>query len=115
MDFEYLLEIEFCLQISLKKWADFQNLYINLACLSGCLFVLYPINVKMAEPIGPTFFVGSRVTPERFMDDQIFKKNFSIKIRFLKILKIHKVFYKIREIFCFCFTMSSKKKCLQMK
>ena len=47
------------------------NLYINL---SVCLFVcLYPINVKTAEPIGPEFFVGSRVTPGKFMDDQIFK------------------------------------------
>jgi len=35
------------------------HLYINLACLFGCLFVcLYPINVKTAEPIGPKFFVG---------------------------------------------------------
>ena len=33
-----------------------QHLYINLACLSGCLFVcLYPINVKTAEPIRPNF------------------------------------------------------------
>jgi len=36
------------------------NQYINLACLSVCLFVclfvcVYPINVKTAEPIGPTF------------------------------------------------------------
>ena len=32
--------------------------------LSGWVFVcLYPINVITAEPIGPTFFVGSRVTP----------------------------------------------------
>ena len=49
-------------------------LYINLACLSVCLFVclfvciqlfvcLYPINVKTAQPIGPKFFVGTRVTP----------------------------------------------------
>ena len=41
------------------------SLYINLACLSGCLFVcLYPINVKTAEPIGPKFFVGHHVTTE---------------------------------------------------
>ena len=32
--------------------------------LSVCLFVcLYPINVKTAEPIGPNFVVGPRVTP----------------------------------------------------
>ena len=40
------------------------NLYINLACLSVCLFVcLYPINVKTAKPIGPKFFVGPHVSP----------------------------------------------------
>ena len=33
-------------------------------CLSVCPSVcLYPINVETAEPIGPKFFVGSRVTP----------------------------------------------------
>ena len=42
----------------------YSHLYINLACLSVCLSVcLYPINVKTAEPIGPKFFVGSRVAP----------------------------------------------------
>jgi len=35
-------------------------LYINLACLSVCL---YPINIKTAEPIGPKFFVGHLGTP----------------------------------------------------
>ena len=35
------------------------HLSINLACLFVCL---YPINVKTAEPIGPKFFVGHRVT-----------------------------------------------------
>ena len=40
------------------------NLYINLACLSVCLFVcLYPVNVKTTKPIGPKFFVGPHVTP----------------------------------------------------
>ena len=33
-----------------------------------------------------------------------FQKFASIKIRFLKILKVHEIFfYKIREIVCFCF------------
>ena len=53
------------------------HLYINLACLSGCLFVcLYPINVKTAEPIGPNFFVGPDITwaPGRFMNDTNRKK-----------------------------------------
>ena len=34
-------------------------LYINVACLSVCL---YTINVRTAEPIGPKFFVGHHVT-----------------------------------------------------
>ncbi len=40
-------------------------------CLSVCL---YPINVKTAEPIGPKFFVGARVTPVKVYGDQNFKK-----------------------------------------
>ena len=44
-------------------------LYINLDCLSVCLFVcLYPINVKTAEPIGPKFFVGHHVTTGKVYD-----------------------------------------------
>ena len=80
-------------------------LYINLACPSVCLFVcLYPINVKTAEPIGPKFFVGHQVTPGKVYGWSNFQKLVSIKIRFLKILKIHEIFFlKIREIFCFWF------------
>ena len=43
--------------------------------LSVCLFVcLYPINVKTAEPIGPKFFVGSRVTPQKVYGWSNFQK-----------------------------------------
>ena len=60
--------------------------------LSGWVFVcLYPINVKTAEPIGPKFFVGSRETPGKVYN---FQKFASIKIRFLKILKIHEIFFE---------------------
>ena len=38
------------------------SLYINLACLSVCL---YPINVKTAEPIRPEFCVEPHVAPEK--------------------------------------------------
>ena len=46
--------------LQLSSWFVKKILYINLACLSGCLFVclsvcLYPINLKTAEPIGPKF------------------------------------------------------------
>ena len=37
------------------------------ACLSSRLFVcLYPINVKTAEPIGPKFSEGPRLTSANF-------------------------------------------------
>ena len=40
-------------------------------CLSVCLSVcLYPINVKMTEPIGPTFFMATHMTTGKFMDRQ---------------------------------------------
>ena len=53
---------------------------------------LYPINVKMAKPIGPKFFVGPQGS---FLEDRI---------------------YKVREIFvCFYFTMNTKRKCSQLK
>ena len=66
--------------------------------LSVCLFVclsvcLYPINVKTAEPIGPKFFVGSRVTPGKVYGWSNLQKCASIKIRFLKFLKIHEFFF----------------------
>ena len=68
-----------------------------------CLFVcLYPINVKTAEPIGPKFFVGHHVIPGKVYRWLNFQKFASIKIRFLKILKIHEIFL------CFCFTMYTK-------
>ena len=81
-------------------------LHINLACLSGCLSVcLYPINVKTAEPIGPKFFEGSRVTPGKVYGWSNFQKFASLNFQVLKILKIHESeaplkpsIYKEREI-----------------
>ena len=81
-------------------------------CLSVCL---YPRNVKTAEPIGPKFFVGSRVTPGKVYGWSNFQKFASIKIRFLNNLKIHDFFLNPRTFFCFRFTMYTKKKCLSVK
>ena len=39
------------------------------------------------------------------MDNQIFKQFASIKIRFLKILKIQNIFLKIRDFFLFVFVL----------
>ena len=74
------------------------NLYINLACLGVCLFVclsvcFYPINIKTAKPIGPKFFVGHHVIPGKVYEWSNFQKFASIKIRFLKIFKIHVFFW----------------------
>ena len=95
------------------------NLYINLACLSGCLFVcLYPINVKTAEPIGPKFFMGHHVTTGKVYEWSKFQIFVSIKIRsslnFQKFWKSTKFFVKIRELFLFCFTMYTKTRCSQL-
>ena len=59
------------------------HLYINLACLSVCLFVcLYPINAKTAEPIGSKFCVGPDVVPGKVYEWSKLKKLASNKIRF---------------------------------
>ena len=52
------------------------NLYINLACLSVCRFVclLYSIDVKTAEPIGPKFFVGHHMTQGKVYGGSNFQK-----------------------------------------
>ena len=97
------------------------HLYINLACLLFvCLFVclLYPINVKTAEPIGSKFFVGHLGTPGKVYEKSKFQIFVSIKIRsslnFLKFWKSAKFFVKIRELFLFCFMMYTKRTCLQL-
>ena len=51
-------------KIQLNKGTHKSFIYIYILCLSVCFF-LYPINVKTAEPIGPKFFVGSRVTSRK--------------------------------------------------
>ena len=49
-----------------------QSLYIF--SLSSLFWCLYPINVKTADPIGPKFFEGSRVTPGKVYELSKFKK-----------------------------------------
>ena len=43
-------------------------LFTLLVCLSVCF---YPINVKTADPLGPTFFVEPRVTHKKFASNKI--------------------------------------------
>jgi len=80
-------------------------LNIYFACLS---VRLYPISVKTAEPIGPNFFVGPRVTPREGLWIIEFSKLSSNKIQFSKFWKSTKFFY-------FCFTTYMKRKCSQLK
>ena len=42
---------------------------INKYTLNVMVFLLHPINVEIAEPIWPKFFVGPHMTQGRFMDD----------------------------------------------
>ena len=44
-----------------RVWAQ---LYINFGCLTICLF---PKNTETAEPIGPKFFMGTQMTPGKFI------------------------------------------------
>ena len=88
------------------------NLYINLACLSVCLFVcLYPINVKTAEPIRPKFCVGPLWSQGRFINDQNFK-NLCLKVFYFenaqKILWNPQTFF-VFDLYC------TKRRCSEIK
>ena len=75
---------------------------IYIPCLSGCLFVcLYPINVKTAEPNGPSFLWGLTWPQRRFRDDQKLKKLPPSKLYFHKIWKSTKT----------SFILYTKRKC----
>ena len=111
-----VLKLQLWLQmVKSSKW----NLYINLACLSGLVFVcLYPINVKTAEPIAPKFVMGHHVTTGKVYEWSKFQIFVSIKIRyslnFWTFWKSTNFFVKIRELFLFCFTMYTKRTCSQL-
>ena len=51
----------------MNKNYKISDLYINLTCLSVCL---YPINVKMAELIGSNFFWDITRPQGRFLNDK---------------------------------------------
>ena len=83
------------------------NLYINLACLrSVCLFVSNKRLNGLTDRA--QIFFGTPCDPREGLWIIKFQKFSSIKIRFLKILKIHKKFLKIREIFCFCYLLTRR-------
>ena len=128
----YLTQIELnCYLFSLNVFSSSISysvfyIWILLVCLSVSLSVcLYPINVKTAEPIGPKFVVGHHVTPGKVYGWSNFQKCASIKIRFLKILKIYEMFFiKSAKFFVLVsltkgtfmsFVNKENPPCLQMK
>ena len=83
--------------------------YIYFACVC-----LYPINVKRLNRSGLKFVWDLTWPQERFMNDQNFKISLQLNLIFIKFLKINNFFYKIRQVFCYCFTMYKKRKCSQL-
>ena len=67
------------------RWYIIISIYTLLICL------LYPINIKTAEPIGPKFCVGPHVAREKFMKDQNLKNLPSSKLDFNSIFKKIKI------------------------
>ena len=51
--------------IAIYKILKFTRICISIYTLLVCLSVLYPINVKTAEPIGPKFFVWPHINPRK--------------------------------------------------
>ena len=80
----------------------FKSIY-NL-CLSGWVSVcLCPINVKIAEPIGPKFYLTPHITPGKVYEWAKFQKLVSNKIRFS--LNVENPRH-----FLFCFTRYTQRK-----
>ena len=70
----------------------------------GRFALIYHFNIKQfllkrLNRSGSIFFVETRVTPEKVYELSNFQK-FAIKIRFLKILRIHGIFFYNSRIFC---------------
>ena len=80
--------------------SGFYHLYINFVCLS---VRLHPITDKTAEPIGPKFVVGPRVTPGRVYGWSNFQVR-PIKILFWKFWKSKILFIKSAK-FLFVFVL----------
>ena len=73
----------------------FYNFYTWFTLL-GCLFVFqFPINVRTAEPNGPTFCVLPYMTPEEGLWMLRIKKVVFKSFLFLKYLKIRELFFII--------------------
>ena len=82
---------------------------IYILCLSVWVSVCF-LNVKIAEPIRTTFYVGSLMTIIKIW------KFASNKIRIAKNLKKSTIlFIKSANVFVFCFTMYKTRKYAQLK
>ena len=104
------------IRVSFKKWffihisSKITFIYINiwLVCLGVCLFVCIQKKSKRRNQSGPNFVWDFAWPQERFMDDQIFKNLSPLKFDFWKFWKSTKFFWKIREIFCFCYLFTRR-------
>ena len=76
--FAYYLRI-----LALKLLIILYDMGRSVYTLLVCLFVSN-FNVKMAEPIGPTFIVGPHVTPKKVYDNRIFQKFASYQFFFVE-------------------------------
>ena len=81
---------------TLIVWGLFVSFFV---CL--CL-----INVKMAEPIGPKFCVGPYMTQGKVYEWSIAKISLQQNLILIKFRKFTITFYKIRDIFFYCFQCS---------
>ena len=84
-----------CVHLTLWPRLDLGNHLYNFACLSVCL--IYPINVKTAQPIAPKLCVEPYVAPWKVYEWSKFQKFASNKFNFHIILKILD--------FCFVFVL----------
>ena len=116
---EKRVEIEHLDKVCLRKRCALLNGWDVALCLSVWVFVCSFVSkyVEMAEPIGLNVFVGPRITPRKGNDDRIYQKFASIKMLFLKISKIHEIFFikSAKSFVCSCFTMYIKRTFSQWK
>ena len=101
----------FCLKLVNPSFFNINPIYI--LCLSGSVCLsdrMYPINLKMAKPIGPKFCVGPHMTQGRVMDAQSYTNLCPKVFDFCSILKIRKkILLNLWTFFCYCFKVYKEK------
>ena len=96
--FTILCSSNFLISLFKFSFTFLLHIYIYIYLLV-CLFVSN--KRQNGWTVRPQFFVGPRVTPEKVCGWSNFQKFPSNKIRFLKILRIHEIFFIKSAIFLF--------------